>query len=144
MKLAPNFTLEEFLVSQEGARRGLDNTPDADALDNLRILASTLQGVRNFLGHQIIITYGYRSPDINRLVGGSPTSAHLLGLAADFTCPGYGAPLDVARAIGHQWGLRWDQIIYEYRSWVHLSVDPRYRRQTLTIDRNGTRQGLVP
>ncbi len=144
MRLAPHFVLEEFLVSQEGARRGIDNTPPPDVVDNLRLLASTLEIVREVLGHPIVITSGYRCPEINRLVGGSETSAHLEGLAADFTCPGYGTPLQVARTVAAMYRLRYDQIIHEFRAWVHLSVDPRSRMQRLTIDSTGTRQGLLP
>jgi hypothetical protein len=144
MKLSPHFTLEEFLVSEVGARVGIDNTPDDEVIDNLRVLASTLQAIRIHLQHPIVITSGYRCSELNRLVGGADTSAHLRGWAADFTCPGYGPPLAVARAITYQWGVRFDQLIHEFGSWVHLSVDPRMRRQMLTIDRRGTRQGLQP
>lgn len=144
MKLTTHFVLEEFLISQEATRRGIDNTPPPDVLDNLRMLAATLEIVREVLGHPIVISSGYRCPELNRLVGGSSISAHLEGLAADFTCPGYGTPLQVARTVAAIYRLKYDQVIHEYRSWVHLSVDPRARMQRLTIDSTGTRQGLLP
>jgi zinc D-Ala-D-Ala carboxypeptidase len=143
MKLTTNFDLAEFTVSQTAARFGMDNNPPADVMVNLLELAGALEIVRARLGFPIVISSGYRSPDLNKAVGGAPNSAHVLGWAADITCPGFGNPLQVARAIAQIPGFRYDQVIHEFGAWCHLSVDPRYRMQTLTIDRSGTRQGLL-
>jgi zinc D-Ala-D-Ala carboxypeptidase len=143
MKLTTNFDLSEFTVSQTAARFDMLNDPPADIMPNLLELAAALEIVRARLGHPIVISSGYRSPDLNKAVGGAPNSAHVLGWAADLTCPGFGNPLQVARAIAQIPGFRYDQVIHEFGSWCHLSVDPRYRMQTLTIDRSGTRQGLL-
>lgn len=142
MKLTTNFDLSEFTVSQTASRLDIPNDPPADIVPNLLELAIALEAVRARLGYPIVISSGYRSPDLNKAVGGAPNSAHVLGWAADLTCPGFGNPLQVCRAIAQMPGFRFDQIIHEFGAWCHLSVDPRYRMQTLTIDRSGTRQGL--
>ena len=144
MRLTDNFDLSEFVVSQEAARRGIDNTPPADVIENLYLLAMALEEVRARLGQPIVISSGYRSPALNAAVGGAANSAHVIGFAADLTCPGFGAPLPVCKAIATLPGFRYDQVIHEFRGWCHLSVDPRGRMQTLTIDRSGTRKGLQP
>lgn len=144
MKLTENFHLDEFLVSETAERMGIDNDPPDDVIDNLRGLASTLEEVRKVLGNRpITITSGYRSPNLNRAVNGSRNSAHVFGYAADFTCPGFGTPLDVCRAIVAAGSIPYDQLIHEFGRWIHLSVDPRWRGQVLTIDRSGTRPGLL-
>lgn len=143
MKLTPNFTLDELTVSETAERMGIDNDPSADIIDNLRGLASVLEEVRIVCNNRpVVITSGYRSPNLNRLVNGSLNSAHLSGYAADFTVPGFGTPMAVCRAIAAA-GIRFDQLIHEFGRWVHLSVDPRMRRDVLTIDRSGTRPGLL-
>ncbi len=142
MKLAPHFTLEEFTTSQEAARRGINNEPSAVIVANLTRLADTMEQVRNYLGHPIVISSGYRSPTLNTAIGGSKTSAHVKGLAADFTCPGYGTPLDVAKALAKS-GIVFDQLIHEYGRWVHLglSIDVP-RGELLTASAKGYRNGL--
>ncbi|HXF44864.1 MAG TPA: D-Ala-D-Ala carboxypeptidase family metallohydrolase [Burkholderiaceae bacterium] len=133
-KLSAHFDLEEFLVSEIAARRGIDNTPTPEIVENLKRLALALEDVRMLLGHPIYITSGYRCPALNVAVGGSATSAHPYGLAADFICPGFGAPLDICTAIAAA-GIVFDQLIHEFGRWVHFGLaigaaEPR--RQVLT------------
>lgn len=133
-----NFTLAELTVTNTG----LANTPNADQLVNIERLAATLERVRRALGGKaLIVTSAFRSPAVNRAVGGSPTSAHVHGLAADFTCPRYGSPLQVCMAIEES-GIEFDQLIHEYDRWVHLGIGPRERGEVLTIDKRGARPGL--
>lgn len=142
-QLSRYFTLAEMTASQAAARRGLSNQPHPKALENLKRLTALLDQIREELGHPIIVSSGYRSPEVNVAVGGSKTSAHCQGLAVDFTCPGVGSPLEVARRIAAM-GLEVDQVIHEYGAWVHLGLaDGRARKQLLTIDKRGTRAGLV-
>ena len=149
MRLTSHFTLEEFTASQVAARHGISNSPDETQLANLRRLAEFLEGVRFALGNRpIIITSGFRSFEVNRIVGGSPKSAHMRGLAADFICPSFGSPLDVARRIVEA-GVPFDQLIHEYGRWVHYGIadgDPDYwRHETLTACRaTGYMPGLRP
>jgi len=103
---------------------------------NLRRLAVLLERVRRLLGNTpILVSSGYRCPALNAAVGGSRTSAHLAGLAADFTAPGYGNVYQVARRIA-QSDIRYDQLIHEYGAWIHIGLAPgraKPRRQDLSI-----------
>lgn len=131
MKLSPHFALSEFTVSQH-VRSGVSNDPGPKEKENLQALAELLEQVRELCGNKpVLISSGYRSPAINRLVGGSANSQHMLGLAADFTIPGFGTPFDVCKRIIES-GIAFDQLIYEYGSWVHLSATPRPRRSILS------------
>ena len=130
MKLTENFSLEELSHSEIAIRRGLGNTPPADVLPHLIVLAQALEKVRKVLGAPMIVSSGYRSPEVNRAVGGTPTSAHCQGWAADFISPAFGTPQEVAKAIKGA-GIAFDQLIYE-GTWCHFSVDPRMRGNVLT------------
>ena len=131
MKLSMNFALDEFTASQTATRQGIKNTPSTAVVENLRMLAATLEQVRSLLGnHSIRISSGYRCLALNRAIGSGDTSAHVLGYAVDFTCPGFGTPKEVANKIAES-PIKFDQLIYE-GTWVHLSIDPRNRREVLT------------
>lgn len=139
------FTLEEMTVSQTAARLGINNVPKGAVLDNLRSTAIKMVEVRKLLGNKpIIVSSGYRSPELNKVIpGSSDTSAHTKGYAVDFTCPGFGTPLEICEAIAKSRTMdSVDQLIHEFGSWVHISFDPRNRRQVLTINRSGTKKGL--
>jgi hypothetical protein len=147
--LSPHFTLDEFTASQTAAREGIPNTPDAAALANLKKTAETMEKVRTLCGNKpVIISSGYRGPQLNAAVGGASSSAHCYGLAADFTIPGFGDPHAICKAIEphlKEWNI--DQLIYEYASWVHLglAIPPSTvaRNQTLTINNSGTTYGIA-
>jgi len=130
MNLSPNFTLAELTASEIAMRRGIDNTAPPEVVENLTKLASLLELVREILGNPIHINNGYRCPELNAIVGGAPTSAHLDGRAADFVCPGFGSPHDVAKVIAES-GLQFDQLIYE-GNWVHIAIRDTQRQQVLT------------
>jgi len=134
-RLSEHFTLEELIFSQTAARKGIDNTPSAEIVANLRALARVLEEVRVLLGAPIMVSSGYRSPELNRAVGGAKRSAHLLGLAADFTAPQSGTVLRVARRLAGS-GIGYDKLIHEYGAWVHLGIAPadaEPRREQLSI-----------
>jgi hypothetical protein len=103
-----------------------------------------MEEIRTLLGDaSIIVTSGYRSPFVNKIVGGSLTSAHLNGRAVDFICPAFGTPLEIAKAISAS-EIAFDQLIYE-ETWVHISFDPKMRREVLTKRRSsGYIAGLKP
>lgn len=88
MRLTENFELWEFLKSDTANYHKIDNTPSPSAQVNLSHLARSLQGFRDYIGKPLVITSGYRSPALNRAVGGAKNSWHTKGLAADFYCPG--------------------------------------------------------
>lgn len=145
MKLSANFTLVELTASDTAERRGLDNTPDDTAVRNLAVLCEEiLEPVRAALGRPIIVTSGYRSIMVNRAVGSNDRSQHTKGQAADFKVHGV-APLDVF-VIVEALGLPFDQLIAEFGAWTHVSIaapGSKPRRQLLTIDRKGSRPGLL-
>ena len=144
MNLSQNFTLDELTFSETAARNGIDNTPPDDVLENLQVLAAGLEDVRALLGGKPVnVSSGYRCAALNAYIGGSFTSAHMSGFAADFTCRGFGSPLDVARKIasvnahlfGIGNGIAFDQLIVEFGRWVHISFDPKLRGEVFTAVR---------
>ncbi|MFQ6571714.1 D-Ala-D-Ala carboxypeptidase family metallohydrolase [Pseudomonas sp. UM16] len=140
MYLSEHFTLAEMTVSESAVRLGIDNTPDAETLGNLRRLCVLLEQVRRLIDQPIVVSSGYRCPALNRAIGGSSRSAHMQGLAADVNVPGL-TPKAFARRVADS-PLMFDQLILEYDQWVHLGLSSLpERRQLLTI-RKGT--GYLP
>ena len=141
MKLTENFSLEEMTVSEIGARRGLDNTPNATEISNLVRTALLLEQVRALVKKPIIINSAFRSKPVNDAVGSKDTSQHRIGCAADIRVPGM-TPKQVVEAIMKS-DIPYDQLIREFDSWTHISVPDSAarppRKQALIIDRNGTR-----
>jgi putative chitinase len=131
-QITPHFTLEEFTKSDTALRVGIKNEPSPNILANIALTADGLEKVRAILGKPIFITSGYRSPTLNRFIGGSVNSAHCLGYAVDFKCPQFGNPDLIVRTLKDS-GLKYDQLICEggLIGWVHISFDPRMRQQTL-------------
>ena len=139
MKLSEHFTLDELTASETALRKGINNTAPPVITEKLRMLAATLEQVRSLLGNNSIrISSGYRCLELNRAIGSGDLSAHTLGYAVDFTCPGFGTPKEVANKIAES-PIRFDQLIYEggNSGWIHLSVDPRNRRDLLTATFKG-------
>jgi hypothetical protein len=144
MMLSEHFNLNEFTASETATRKGIDNTPPAVVTEKLRMLAATLEQVRSLLGNNSIrISSGYRCLALNRAIGSGDLSAHVLGYAVDFTCPKFGTPKEVANKIAES-PIRFDQLILEGITlknsngiWVHLSVDPKNRRELLSASFNG-------
>ena len=130
LNLSAHFTLEELTASDTALRKGIDNTPDAEALANLHELALGLERVRALLGHPLYITSGYRGLKLNSAIGSAPTSDHVKGYAADFVCPGYGPPKEICKAIRDS-DIDYSQLIFE-GTWAHISFAPDMRRSTLT------------
>lgn len=130
MQLSPHFSLEELITTQV---RGIDNTPPPEVLTALQDTARHMEEVRRVLANQPIVVHsGYRSEDLNRIVGGVPGSAHTTGHAVDFVCPQFGTPLECARAIvAATASVKFDQCIREF-GWIHLSFAPAMRGDILT------------
>lgn len=124
MQLSRFFTLAELTRSDTAAREGIPNQPAQAQIDALRTLCSALlDPLREAVGRPIRVTSGYRGPALNARIGGSATSQHSHGQAADLQCPG----LDVLELFKTviRLGLPYDQLIYEAQSasvkWVHVS-----------------------
>jgi hypothetical protein len=138
MNLTANFSLHELTKSETALRLDLDNTPDEQATENLRLLCEkVLQPVRDHFGKGVKVNSAYRSPESNAAVGGSKTSDHCKGMAADIEIP------SVANADLAQWimdNLDYTQLILEFYTpgipdsgWVHVSYDPNnLKKQELT------------
>lgn len=144
MKLTNNFTLEELTKSETALRKGLDNTPTVEVVENLKTLAEkVLQPVRDHFARGVKVNSGYRAPEVNAAVGGSKTSDHCLGMAADIEIPG------LPNAELAEWieaNLEYTQLILEFYTqgvpdsgWVHVSYDPaNLKKQSLTaVKREG-------
>jgi len=130
--LSDHFTLEEMTTTQQ---RGLDNTPSEEVKEKLQDLCEDLlEPVRELVG-PLHINSGYRSVEVNHAVGGQPTSQHCKGEAAD-TLPKEKTLQEAAQAILDS-DLPYDQMIYEFGSWIHLSYtkDREPRGQALMIGR---------
>jgi zinc D-Ala-D-Ala carboxypeptidase len=119
MNLSEHFALSEFLFSQTAVRRGIDNTPNAGVIKNLAALCeNVLEPLRGAANAPIRISSGYRSPGLNKAVGGSATSQHCFGEAVDLSCPGMSIT-DLTRLL-HSLNLPVDQVIHE-GTWLHIS-----------------------
>jgi len=143
MWLTPNFSLEQLIFSETAERERIDNTPTAEILMNLRLLALGLEQVRALTGFALDISSGYRCPELNLRVGGAIVSQHTRGQAADFTCAEFGPPVEVIKAIRDS-DIEFDQCILEYAKWVHISFSAAPRGKLLTIydAREGYLDGL--
>lgn len=129
------FTFGEFERSDTATRFAIDNTIPEPAKKNIAALIDTvLDPLREAWGKPIIVTSGYRCPELNKAVGGANTSHHLSGMAADITT---GNKVDNRRlfALVLKLGLPFTQLIDESNfSWVHISLDPaNVKRQILKL-----------
>lgn len=154
MHLTKNFTLEEMTKSETALRFGLDNTPNDQELSNLVALCeSVLQPIRDHFGKGVKVNSGFRDPEVNAKVGGSKTSDHCKGMAADIEIPGV-ANADLAQFIVDNMTFR--QVILEFYTpgipdsgWVHVSYDiTDNKKQVLTATKQNGKTvylpGLVP
>ena len=153
MNLTTNFTLSELAKSETALRHGMDNTPGETEIANLKTLAEkVLQPIRDHYQKGVKCNSGYRAPAVNQKVGGSPTSDHCNGQAADIEIPGV-ANADLAKWITEN--LDFTQVILEFYTpgipdsgWVHVSYDPQnLKKQVLTATKQDGKtvylQGLV-
>ena len=138
MKLSNNFSLAELVKSQTAERKGIHNKPETDAVENLIHLAETvLQPVRNHFGKPVMISSGYRSPELCEAIGSSSKSQHAKGEAADFEIPGVDNK-ELATWIKEN--CDYDQLILEFYNegdpnsgWVHCSISKTQSRRERLI-----------
>ena len=134
MRLSKNFTLSEITKSNTAKRLGIDNAPNQEHLNNMQILIRDLiQPMRDDLG-PIRISSGYRSPVLNRAIGGSTKSQHCKGQALDLQFWKEG---EMCNKEIYDWvlkeGIEFDQMINEFDfAWIHISLkDKGNRKQVL-------------
>jgi zinc D-Ala-D-Ala carboxypeptidase len=137
MKLSTNFSVAELSKSEAATRQGLDNTPSMEVIDCLQALVdNVLQPLRDKLG-PIVVTSGYRSPAVNKAIGGSATSDHCKGQAADIEVLNMD---NKALAEYIRDNMKFTQLILEFyrkgvpdSGWVHVSYDAKnLKNQVLT------------
>lgn len=118
------FTLKELTRSTTATAKGIDNTPTPEVEKNLTLLVENiLDPLRLIYGKPITVNSGYRCPELNKAVGGSKTSDHMKGFAADIT----GASKEENERLFYliKYNFNFKQLIDEKDfSWVHVSYDP--------------------
>ena len=127
MRLSKNFSLAELTKSQTATRKGIDNAPSTEHVENLIHLAETvLQPIRDEFGRPVVISSGYRSPELCEAIGSSAKSQHAKGEAADFEVPGMD---NMQLAMWISKNTVFDQLILEFyepgdpnSGWVHCSA----------------------
>jgi len=140
VNLSSNFSLRELTKSQTADRKGIDNTPTDEHIENLKLLCkNVLQPIRDEWG-VVSVSSGYRSQALCQAIGSVSTSQHARGQAADFEC------YSVENRELFDWitqNLEFDQAILEFydgdanSGWLHVSYNEEgNRKQTLRAFRN--------
>lgn len=145
-KITPHFYWNELLASEEADKNNIDNIPiTEEQTNNIILMANKLELIREYLGNKpIIVSSCFRSPKVNKLVGGSLTSAHLSGLAVDFKCNGAGSPAAIVGIIRKRYEeLQFDQLINEYDKWVHIGWGPKNRGEVIRAEKYHTKQKTI-
>ena len=149
-QLTKNFSLHELTKSETAARYDMENNPGPAEIANLTELAGeVLQPIRDHFQKGVHINSGFRHPDVNAKVGGSRTSDHCKGVAADLEIPG------VANAELAEWikaNLEFTQLILEFYTpgipdsgWVHVSYDPKnLKKQVMTATKQNGKTVYLP
>lgn len=130
MKLSKNFTYEELIASTTASNKGIDNTPTEDQVAQLKLLCEkVLQPIRDKYNHPIIITSGFRCKALNKAVGGSNTSQHMMGQAADIKCTATTKAylFNLILSMIKSGEIKVGQLIWEYGTkkepnWIHISL----------------------
>ena len=139
MKLSKNLSLKEMTKSRTALRRGIDNSPTPEHIENMKALAENIfQPIRDHFGVPIYISSGYRSEALNNAIGGSKTSQHSKGQAIDLDRDAHSQPHNSDLFIFVKDNLDFDQMIWEFGTdenpdWVHISYNPdgKQRNQLL-------------
>ncbi len=142
--ISKNFTLAELCNSAAAKRFGINNNPDDKVIKNLELLAKNiLQPIRDHFDKAIHVVSGYRSPGLNKKVGGASNSQHLIGQAVDIDNDN----TDISNAEIFNYikeNLKFDQLIWEFGNdespdWVHVSYSAKPRKQILRAYKDGSR-----
>jgi hypothetical protein len=142
MQLSKHLSLAEVTRSETAKRKGVSNMPTPEHLENFKLLAEKVfEPIREHFGVPIHISSGYRSKELNKAIGGSSSSQHLLGQAIDIDMDG--TPNGVTNKMVFDYikeNLNFDQLINEFDySWVHVSYNSngKQRKQILNAVKVG-------
>ena len=138
MKLSENFELNELVKSQIAERKGILNNPSTDQINNLKDLClNVLQPIRSHFDSSVVISSGYRSPELCVAIGSKPTSQHSEGKAADIEI------MNIDNKELAMWikdNIEFDQLILEFykdndpnSGWVHVSYNGDKNRKEFLI-----------
>ena len=142
MKLTDNFSLSELIKSQTAERCDIYNLPDKEHIESLQKLCDNiLQPIRDYFKKPVVISSGYRSPELSQKIGSSSRSQHCKGEAADLEIPSV-SNKELADFINDN--LDFDQVILEFHNpdeinsgWVHVSyVSDRNRSEYLLAEKD--------
>lgn len=128
MMLSKWFSLSECIRSSVARKLGIDNHPSEEIIQRIKtLMLKVMDPIRDLFGLPISPSSVYRSWAVNTEVGGSATSQHPEGEAADFNVPGYKVREVMRRIIAA--GIPFDQLIDEYGQWVHISYTERRKNR---------------
>ena len=137
--ISKHISMKEATRSATALRLGLDNTPTEDHLDNMKLLASKIfEPLRSWVGGPIRINSFYRGPELNKAIGGSTKSQHMIGQAVDIDDT-YGHKTNAEMFNYIRGNLDFDQMIWEFGDhqnpdWVHVSyVNPGENRNKCLV-----------
>ena len=138
MRLSEHFSLRELTKT----KTGIENVPNEEQVNNLKRLCGWLEQLRRRWNNQygdgddpIIINSGFRSPEVNKAVGGVATSNHLTGCAVDIRCIGMEQALRYASIlldISDMSREDFDELLIEQKRsvvWIHFAVRPSGNRR---------------
>lgn len=152
MKLSDNLPLDEVIKSDTAMRLGIDNTPSEAIIENLKKTAQCVfQPIRDYFECPIFVSSGYRSKELNQVIGGSQTSEHCFGFALDLDQDNKNSPVTNAQIFYmiSQY-LDFNQLIWEFGNddnpaWVHVSYqEGKNKRQILRAVRIDGKTTYLP
>lgn len=156
MQLSDHFSKSEFEVSENAARRGIDNQIPISLMAEARLTAAMMERIRTELSTEasepcpIVVLSAFRNLEVNRLAGSSDTSDHPKMAAVDFRSSKFGSPTEIASHLASKVErLGIGQLILEYpdqSGWVHVSriLVKNPVNRILTFKRSGKFVGIVP
>jgi len=153
MQISKHLSLAEVSRSETAKRRGINNTPSGEHLENFKKLAENIfEPIREHFGVPIHISSGYRSKELNSAIGGSATSQHCSGEAIDIDMDGSASGVTNAQVFNFiKDNLQFDQLIWEFGSdsnpdWVHVSYETtgKQRKQILKAIKSGGKTSYAP
>jgi hypothetical protein len=153
MQISKHLSLAEVSRSETAKRRGINNTPNGEHLENFKKLAENIfEPIREHFGVPIHISSGYRSKELNSAIGGSSTSQHCQGEAIDIDMDGSKGGVTNKMVFDFiKDNLVFDQMIWEFGTdknpdWVHVSYEStgKQRKQILKAVKSGGKTSYIP